>query len=273
MENLNKAKQLVQEAEAVVVVAGNGLAKVEGLDLLGQADFERDFPSVAQKYDVHSVGYALDQHIPSWSEKWQLWSSLIQKYSFDYRPSSTLKNLLQLISHRQYFVATSAFGHFFETAGFNENRIFNAFGDWTKAQCASGINHGLANIQTAAEKIIAAKPGTDLAKLVPKCEVCGQPLEIHLPLNDHFYPDTVANSRFRWFLTGNEEKKTVFLELGVDETSPQLREPIEHLVAEYPQWSYVAADYPQETLLPEIQERSAGTNADTVSLINHLVTE
>ena len=35
MENLNKAKQLVQEAEAVVVVAGNGLAKVEGLDLLG----------------------------------------------------------------------------------------------------------------------------------------------------------------------------------------------------------------------------------------------
>lgn len=98
-------------------------------------------------------------------------------------------------------------------------------------------------------------------------------MEIHLPLNDHFYPDTVANSRFRWFLTGNEEKKTVFLELGVDETSPQLREPIEHLVAEYPQWSYVAADYPQETLLPEIQERSAGTNADTVSLINNLVTE
>ncbi|MEB3364121.1 hypothetical protein SDC49_11460 [Lactobacillus sp. R2/2] len=63
------------------------------------------------------------------------------------------------------------------------------------------------------------------------------------------------------------------MELGVDETSPQLREPIEHLVAEYPQWSYVAADYPQETLLPEIQERSAGTNADTVSLINNLVTE
>ncbi|MEB3364120.1 hypothetical protein SDC49_11455 [Lactobacillus sp. R2/2] len=91
MENLNKAKQLVQEAEAVVIVAGNGLAKVEGLDLLGQVDFERDFPSIAQKYDVHSVGYALDQHIPSWSEKWQLWSSLVQKYSFDYRPSSALK--------------------------------------------------------------------------------------------------------------------------------------------------------------------------------------
>lgn len=273
MENLNKARQLVQNAETVVVVAGNGLAKTEGLDLLGQADFERDFPDIVEKYDVHSVGYALDQDIPSWAEKWQLWSSFIQKYSFDHCPSKALQDLLQLIGNREYFVATSAFGHFFETAGFDEKRIFNAFGDWTKAQCSSGINHGLSTIQTAVQKILAAQPGTAIEKLVPKCEVCGQPLEIHLPLSDHFYPDTAANSRFRWFLTGNEDKKTVFLELGVDETSPQLREPIEHLVAEYPQWSYVAADYPQETLLPEIQERSAGTNADTISLINNLVTE
>ena len=273
MENLNKARELVQNAAVVVVVAGNGLAKVEGLDLLGQQDFEQSFPGLVQKYGVHSVGFALDQHISSWSEKWQLWSNLIQKYSVDYHPSQTLKQLLQLIGHRPYFVATSTFGHFFENAGFNTNRIFNAFGDWTKAQCSSGINHGLRNCQSVIQKIAGKKPDEDIEKLVPKCEVCGQPLEIHMPLNDHFYPETEANTRFRWFLTGNEDKKTVFLELGVDETSPQLREPIEHLVAEFPQWSYVAADFKQENLLPEIQERSAGTNADAASLINSLVTE
>ena len=273
MENLNKAQNLVQNAEAVIVVAGNGLAKAEGLDLLGEENFERAFPDIVQKYDVHSVGYALDQHLSSWSEKWQLWSRLIQKYSLAYRPSETLKQLKQLIGNRQYFIATSTFGHFFETAGFNENRIFNAFGDWTKMQCSSGINHGLQDSYNVVQKFAAAKSKAALEHLVPKCEVCGQPLEIHMPLNDHFYPDTDANSRFRWFLTGNEDRNTVFLELGVDETSPQLREPIEHLVAEYPQWTYIAADFPQETLLPEIQERSAGVNGDTASLINYLVTE
>lgn len=273
MENLNKARQLVQNADTVIVVAGNGLAKTEGLDLLGQEDFEQSFPGVVQKYGVHSVGFALDQHISSWSEKWQLWSNLIQKYSVDYYPSKTLQKLKQLINNKQYFIASSAFGHFFETAGFNEKRIFNVFGDWTKAQCSSGINHGLKDCQSVVQKIAAKKPDTNIEELVPKCDICGQPLEIHLPLNEHFYPDTDANTRFRWFLTGNEDKNTVFLELGVDETSPQLREPIEHLVAEFPQWSYVAADFKQENLLPEIQERSAGTNADAASLINNLVTE
>ena len=36
MENLNKARQLVQKADTVIVVAGNGLAKTEGLDLLDE---------------------------------------------------------------------------------------------------------------------------------------------------------------------------------------------------------------------------------------------
>lgn len=274
MENLSKARRLVKEAQVIIVVAGNKMAKIEGLDLLGHKSFEQSFPTIVQKYHVHSVGYALDEKLTSWTEKWQLWSKLIQKYSLDYRPTRTMRDLKRLIGPKKYFVATSTFGHFFETAGFKPNRIFNAFGDWTKMQCSSGINHGLKDSRSAVYKINEAYTDTkNKQKLVPKCEVCGQPMEIHLPLNNHFYPDTDANTRFRWFLTGNENHKTVFLELGVDETSPQLRSPIEHLLAQFPQWSYVAADFKQDELLPEIQERSAGVNADAATLIHSLVTE
>lgn len=272
MENLSKAKHLVADADVMIIVAGNGMAKLEGLDLLGQASFAQDFPTITEKYHVNSVGEALDQQSASWSDKWLCWSQLIAHYSLEYQPSQTMKNLRKLIGQKKFFIATSSFGHFFESAGFNENRIFNVFGDWTKMQCSSGINHGLKDSRGAVQKIIAAKQQKqDLAAFVPKCKKCGQPMEIHMPLNEHFYPDTDANTRFRWFLTGNEEEKTVFLELGVDETSPQLLQPIIHLVQQYSQWSYVAADYRQEQLPLDIQTRSAGVNADSAILLQNLL--
>lgn len=272
MENLSKAKQLIAEADVVVVAAGNGVAKSEGLDLLGQAGFAADFPEIAEKGQVVSIGDALDQRFDSWVDQWLLWSKLIAKYSLGYQPSQTMKNLRKLIGQKKYFIATATFGHFFENAGFNENRVFNLFGDWTKMQCSSGINHGLKDSRGVVQKILLAKRnGENPSSLVPRCNKCSQPMAIHMPLSDYFYPDTDANARFRWFLTGNEEEKTVFFELGVDETSPQLRDPIIHLVQQFPQWSYVAADYQQEQLPLDIQNRSAGVNADATVLLQKLL--
>lgn len=271
MENLIKAQQLVNEAEVIIVIAGNKFAKLEGLDLLGQDSFDQDFPLIAKKYDVHSIGSALDLKELAWSEKWFIWSQLINKYSLMYKPSATMKQLKELLNKKKYFIATASFGNFFEKAGFNQNRIFNVFGNWTNMQCSSGINHGLKNATKVATQIAATTVLTDIEKLIPKCAVCGQPLEIHLPITSHFYPDSDANARFRWFLTGNEATKTVFLELGVDETSPQLFEPIIHLVDEYKQWSYVAADYTQAMLPLTLQNRSAAVNTDSASLVQALI--
>lgn len=272
MENLSKAKHLVKEADVVIVTAGNGLAKAEGFDLLGSAKFNADFPKMARKYDIHSVGDALEKKLSSWSEQWLFWSKLIQRYSLDYKPTQTMRELRQLIGKKKYFIATSCFAHFFEEANFNKNRIFNVFGDWTKMQCSSGINHGLKDDRKVVSAILQANENDqDIAELVPKCLECGQPMEIHVPLNEHFYPDTNANARFRWFLTGNEEEQTVFLELGVDETTPQLLEPVIRLVRQFPQWSYVSADYSQDRFPLDIQRRVAGTHTNSAALIKELV--
>ncbi|WEV38562.1 Sir2 family NAD-dependent protein deacetylase [Lactobacillus sp. ESL0680] len=269
MDNIDKAKKLLADAEVVIVTAGNGMAQIEGLDILAQEKFDQEFPTIAQKYDVHTIGDALDKKLTSWQEQWLFWSQLVQKYSLSYQPSKTMRQLKQLIGKKEYFIATSTFGHFFETAGFNKNRIFNAFGDWTKMQCSSGINHGLEDDRAVVAEF-AAKNAAD-ANLVPKCKVCGQPMELQMPLNEHFYPDTDANTRFRWFLTGNEDKRVVFLELGVDDTSPQLLEPIVQLVQQFPQWSYVAADLEEELLPDNLQDRSAAVGNGAAALIADLV--
>ena len=92
-----------------------------------------------------------------------------------------------------------------------------------------------------------------------------------MPLNAHFYPDTDANSRLRWFLTGNEDKKVVILELGVDETSPQLLDPMGKLVEQFDSWTYLAADLTASELPSNLQKRSLTFGSNSHDVLTKLV--
>lgn len=271
MTDLNTTKQWLKDAEAVIVTAGNGMACEEGLDILSEENFDDDFGKVAEKYDVHTIGDALDKKFDSWSEQWTFWSQLIEEYSLNYLPSESMRALKTLLKNKKYFIATSTFGHFFESAGFNENRIFNAFGDWTKMQCSSGINHGFKDDREVVRQFIQAAKNDQVTEgMVPKCDICNSEMELHMPLNANFFPDTDANARFRWFLTGNEDKNVVILELGVDETSPQLLDPVVILVEQFPNWKYVAADLAASDLPADLQKRSYAANSNIHSLMMDL---
>ena len=126
------------------------------------------------------------------------------------------------------------------------------------------MNHGQKDDREVVKKYLEGKGE------VPKCEDCNSPMELHMPLNANFFPDTDANTRFRWFLTGNEDKKVVILELGVDETSPQLLDPMVKLVEQFPNWHYVAADLADNDLPDDIQKRSAGFATDSHDMMMKL---
>lgn len=267
MADFTKVKEWIKDADAVIVTAGNGMAKEEGLDILSEENFDNQFGKIADKYDVHTIGDALDKKFDSWSEQWSFWSELVNEYSLQYEPCETMQALKQILQDKDYFIATSTFAHFFENAGFKENRIFDAFGDWTKMQCSSGINHGQKDDREVVKRFLKAIEENNVTEdLVPKCEDCNSPMELHIPLNANFFPDTDANTRFRWFLTGNEDKKVVVLELGVDETSPQLLDPMVKLVEQFPNWKYVAADLADEDMPDDLKKRAAGfaTNSHDV---------
>ncbi|MBW8037441.1 Sir2 family NAD-dependent protein deacetylase [Lactobacillus helveticus] len=271
MVDFTKVKEWIKDADAVIVTAGNGMAKEEGLDILSEENFDDQFGKIADKYDVHTIGDALDKKFDSWSEQWSFWSELVNEYSLQYEPSETMQALKQILQDKDYFIATSTFAHFFENAGFKENSIFDAFGDWTKMQCSSGINHGQKDDREVVKRFLKAiKENNVTEDLVPKCEDCNSPMELHMPLNANFFPDTDANTRFRWFLTGNEDKKVVVLELGVDETSPQLLDPMVKLVEQFPNWKYVAADLADEDMPADLKKRAAGFATNSRDVLMNL---
>lgn len=265
MEKLQQAKNWLNDADAIIVTAGNGFAREEGLDILSEEEFDNNFGKIAEKYNVHTIGDALDKKFDSWDQQWQFWSQLINDYTLEYEPSDAMLALKKLLEDKEYFIATSTFTHFFEKAGFDENRIFNAFGNWTEMHCSSGINHGKFSDLEVVKKYLAGQGE------VPKCKICNSEMELHMPLNAHFYPDTDANSRLRWFLTGNEDKKVVILELGVDETSPQLLDPMVKLVEQFDSWTYLAADLTASELPSNLQKRSLAFGSNSHDVLTKLV--
>lgn len=56
MTDLTKVKEWLKDADAVIVTAGNGMAKEEGLDILSEENFDDEYGKVADKYDVHTMG-------------------------------------------------------------------------------------------------------------------------------------------------------------------------------------------------------------------------
>lgn len=61
MADFTQVKEWIKNADAVIVTAGNGFAQTEGLDILSEENFDDQFGKVADKYDVHTIGDALDK--------------------------------------------------------------------------------------------------------------------------------------------------------------------------------------------------------------------
>lgn len=264
MEDLKQAKKWINDADAIIVAAGNGVAQMEGLDMLESTRFVQDYPEIAKTYHVKTIADALDKKFATWDEQWNFWSKLINQYSLEYKPSSAMKSFFALLKNKNYFIATSTYAHFFENAGFDEKKIFNMFGDWTRMQCSSGLNHGKFSDLEVVKNYLAGQGK------VPKCEDCNSPMELHMPLNSHFFPDEDANTRLRWFLTNNEDKKVVVLELGVDATSPQLLDPMANLVEQFTNWRYIAADLEIEDLPSDLREKAIAFNSNSQDVIERM---
>ncbi|MCZ3621757.1 Sir2 family NAD-dependent protein deacetylase [Lactobacillus mulieris] len=257
MADFEKARKIINEADAILITAGNGFASLDGFDMLDEASFKIQYPDLVEKYNFKTIGDALDKRLSNWDEQWSIWRRFIDNYSINYQASSMMQNLKTLLKGKEYFIATSYYIHAFENAGFDSKKIFNIFGDWTTMACSSGINHGLkSDLQIYG---------------VPKCEICNSEMEIHMPLTAHFYPDTDANTRLRIFITNNESRKVAVLGLGVDELSPQLLEPITHLVSQFESWHYISADLCITDLPQDVAKRSIAAESNSESLLEGLI--
>ena len=153
-EQIPLLKQVLAEADAVLVGAGAGMSTSAGLTYDGER-FERFFADFHRKYgitDMYSGGfypYATPEEYSAW------WSRQILVNRYDAPTGRPYTDLRKLLAGKDYFVLTTNVDHQFQLAGFDKDRLFYTQGDYGLFQCSRACHDRTYDNETAVRQMVA----------------------------------------------------------------------------------------------------------------------
>ena len=232
-DQIERLKLAIEECDAVVIGAGAGLSTSAGLTYSGER-FEKNFGDFKEKYgirDMYSGGF---YPFESLEEYWAWWSLHIMVNRYERAPKPVYDNLRKLVEGKDYFVLTTNVDHQFQLAGFDKKRLFYTQGDHGLWQCSEPCHQRTYDNEEIVRRMWAEQRDMKIpSELVPRCPVCGKPMNMNLRCDDTFVQDDgwyAAAQRYEDFLRRHDGLRVVFLELGVGGNTP--------VIIKYPFWKY-----------------------------------
>ena len=265
-DGIERLKDALEKAEAIVVGAGSGLSTSAGFAYSGER-FERYFHDFGEKYgfrDMYSGGF---YSYPTPEEKWAFWSRYIFINRYEDAPLPVYDNLLRLVRDRDYFVLTTNVDHCFQKAGFDKARLFYTQGDYGLFQCGVPCHQKTYDNEAVVRRMVAEQKDMRVpSELVPHCPVCGKPMSMNLRADDTFVEDEgwhAAAERYSAFLDAHRGRRTLFLELGTGMNTPSIiKFPFWQMTHEWPDALYACVNLGEASAPPEIESRSICINED-----------
>ena len=234
-DNINRLKDAIETADAILIGAGAGMSSSAGMSYSGER-FDKYFSDFKEKYgieDMYSGGfYPYD----TLEEYWAWWSRQILINRYDVTVGKPYKDLLKLVHDKDYFVITTNVDHQFQIAGFDKKRLFYTQGDYGLFQCSKPCHNKTYDNEETVRRMAAEQKDMKIsAELIPKCPVCGAPMTMNLRCDDTFVQDKgwdKAADRYGDFLRRHEGLHILLLELGVGANTPA--------IIKYPFWQMTA---------------------------------
>ena len=132
---VNRLKNEIETADAIVIGAGAGLSTAAGFTYSGER-FEKYFSDFIEKYNVRDMYSGGFYPFASLEEHWAYWSRYIYVNRYMDVDNGVYKRLFELVKDKDYFVLTTNVDHQFQKAGFNKHRLFYTQGDYGLFQCS-----------------------------------------------------------------------------------------------------------------------------------------
>lgn len=274
MNQLRQIAAKIQDADAVLIGASNGLSIAEGLNLFADdAAFERLFGDFKKKYGLQCILHGMGAVWPSEEEKWGFWSRLIHHYCGNYEKTQVMSDLKDLIEGKDYFVITSNGECHFEMSGFEPEKIYEVEGNWLTMQCSKACHTTIYPTLELAEKMVQTEGNGKIAsELVPYCPKCGAPMQIHM-VNQNFVPQTESQERLKRFLSQYHGKKLAVLELGIGWRNQLIKAPLMDLTDREPKAFYVTINLGEVYIADKIREKSYGLDGNLTEILAQLKKE
>ena len=232
-ERLIQASQAIQSAECILIGGGSGLSASAGLEYSGKR-FTDHFADFIQKYGLQDMYSASFYPFETEEELWAHWARHIDVNRYSQGPTVLYQNLVRMVDHKEFFILTTNVESQFEKGGFKSDKIFEMQGNYAFLQCARACHDRLYYNEPLVKEMLAATVDCRIpTALVPKCPVCGGPMDVNLRKKEFFVQDVhwyEASERYSAFLKKERFRKIVFLEMGVGFNTPGIiRIPFERM--------------------------------------------
>jgi NAD-dependent SIR2 family protein deacetylase len=237
-ENLQRAKQLLEEADAIFITSGAGMGVDSGLpDFRGVEGFWNAYPKARE------LGLRFEEMAnPQWFETdpqlaWAFYGHRMHLYR-DTVPHEGFKKLLQLSNTKKYgtYVFTSNVDGQFQKAGFSEKEIMECHGSIHYLQCIDNCHRRL---WPADDTFIEIEEGFKAKEPLPSCPFCGAVARPNiLMFGDYSWEDERTDTqRVRLGLWVNrlekEGAKLAIVEMGAGTAVPTVRNTSEQIALRF----------------------------------------
>ena len=289
-ENIQRLKQELYSADAVVIGAGAGLSTAAGLTYSGER-FEQYFFDFIDRFhipDMYSGGF---WPFPDEETRWAWWARHIYYNRYVDPPKPVYKDLLSLVRDKNYFVITTNVDHQFQRAGFDKTRLFYTQGDYGLFQSASGrikktwdneawvmlameaqgfVRDDSGVFQVPQDRKISMRIPHDLLPEIPE----GGKAAMNLRSDDTFVEDAgwqEASASYAAFVKAVEDRHVLYLEIGVGANTPVIiKYPFWAMTAENQKSVYACLNYNEAICPKQIEKQSICIDGDSGEVLQRL---
>lgn len=127
--DINKARDLIAVADALLIGASNGLSIAEGYNIFADNDmFRSEFGEFRSRFGIRSVLDGLFFRYPTQSDRHAFLSKLVKDWVTEYHPTEVMQNLMAIVGDRDYFIVTTNGDTHLEESGFRPDKVFELEG-------------------------------------------------------------------------------------------------------------------------------------------------
>jgi NAD-dependent SIR2 family protein deacetylase len=265
-EKIEKLRNEIENADAIVIGAGAGLSTSAGFVYSGER-FKKNFSDFEKKYGFHDMYTGGFYPYETSEERWAYWSRYIYVNRYMDAPKPVYDDLYALVKEKDYFVLTTNVDHCFQKAGFDKKRLFYTQGDYGLFQCSTPCCEETFDNEEIIRSMMEQQKDMKIpSALVPICPHCGKPLTTNLRADHTFVEDEgwhKAAERYENFLHTREKLHMLYLELGVGYNTPGIiKYPFWQMTMKNPNAVYACVNFGEALSPGEIEHQSICINGD-----------
>ena len=170
---------------------------------------------------------------------------------------------------------TTNVDHLFQSNGFQKERLFYTQGDYGLWQCRTPCHQMTYDNEETVRRMVAEQKNRRVpTELLPRCPVCGEPMEMNLRSDDSFVEDEgwqEAAVRYRGWLSQHRTGRMLYLELGVGMNTPGIiKYPFWRMAAENPDAMFATVNLGEAFAPKELASRSVAINDNIAQVLEAL---